>query len=152
VLAADSLRDRQTALSDADRRKVDGQAAGPDGLDAAGHPEVAYRSTGVTLDGGAGEGVASARGTLHGELSLRGRTRPVDVAFEAERGPGGWRVRGRARLKQSDFGIEPFSGFAGTIGVKDEVEIELAILLAARVGPGTVRSPQGAAARGAAPR
>ncbi len=122
VLDAGSLHDRESKLSEADRRKVDAQAAGPDVLDAAHAPEIVYRSEHVTVDAGGGAG-APVRGTIHGRLTLRGETRPVDVAFEATRAGAAWSVRGRARFTQSQFGLKPFSGFGGTVGVKDEVEL-----------------------------
>ena len=128
LLAAGSLRDRQEALSESDRAKVEAQAAGPEVLDAARHPEIAWRSERVTVDPAAGRDGA-VRGTAHGRLTMRGRTRPVDVAFEARREGEAWQVKGKARSKQSDFGISPFSGFLGTVGVEDEVEIEIALTL-----------------------
>lgn len=132
VLAAGSLRDRQGALSDADRAKVDSQAAGQDVLDAARHPEIAWRSVGVVLDPESKRD-GRVRGTVHGRLTMHGRTHPVDVAFEARRLGQAWDVRGTGRARQSDFGISPFSGFAGTVAVKDEIEIEIALML--RPGP-----------------
>ena len=132
VLDAGSLLDRQKKLSEADRRKVDQQAAGPEVLDAARAPEITYRSDRVVVAaGGAGEG-AQVRGTVQGQLTVRGRTRPVDAAFEATRAGEGWSVRGRARFKQSDFGIKPFSGYGGTVGVKDEVEVTFELELGPR--------------------
>jgi polyisoprenoid-binding protein YceI len=103
VLSARSLRDRQKKLSDADRTKVDAPAAGPEVLDA-----------------------------LRGTLTLRGRSGPAVVTFEAERAGAGWRARGSAKVKQSAFGIKPFSGFGGTVGVKDELEIEISLALVPR--------------------
>ncbi|HEU4383519.1 MAG TPA: YceI family protein [Anaeromyxobacteraceae bacterium] len=146
VFDAGSLRDRQPSLSDADRAEVDATAAGKDVLDAARHPEIAWRSERVTLDRpGGGDG--AARGTAHGQLTLRGRTRPVDVAFEARRERDAWQVKGKARAKQSDFGISPFSGFLGTVGVEDELEIEIALTLrpAARASasPSAAPGPEG---------
>ncbi len=129
VLSASSLHDRQPRLSESDRRKVDAQAAGPEVLDAANHPQIEFRSQHVALDSGPGDRREHVRGTLQGTLTLRGRAVPTDVVFEAERDSDAWRVRGRARVKQSKFGIEPFSGFGGTVGVKDELEIEIALLL-----------------------
>jgi len=132
VLSAGSLRDRQERLSEADRRKVDGQAAGPEVLDAQHHPEIEFRAERFEAErGGAPEHV---RGTLHGTLTLRGRGVPADVPVEADRDGNAWRVRGKARVKQSAFGIKPFSGFAGTVGVKDEVEIEIVLTLRPRGG------------------
>ncbi len=136
ILDAGSLRDRQGALSDADRAKVDATAAGPEVLDAAHHPEIAWRSEGVVLDPKTGKD-GRVRGTLHGRLTMHGRTRPVDIAFEAQRLGQGWDVRGTSRARQSDFGISPFSGFAGTVGVRDEVEIEIALMLRAGRHHGT---------------
>lgn len=129
VLAAGSLHDRQPRLSEGDRRKVDAQAAGPGVLDAEHHPEIVFRSTRVELEPAAADPPGRLRGKLHGTLTLRGRSAPATVAFEAERSPDAWRVHGTVRLKQTDLGIEPFNGFGGTVGVKDEVEIELALLL-----------------------
>ncbi len=131
VISAASLRDTQQRLSEADRKKVDAQAAGPEVLDAAHHPRIAFRSERVELTPATGAG-STARGTLHGTLTRRGRSVPTDVPFEAERARDGWHVRGTARVKQSDFGIKPFSGFAGTVGVKDELSIEIAITLRPR--------------------
>lgn len=135
MLAAGSLRDHQGALSDADRAEVDAKTAGPDVLDAAHHPKIAWRSVGVALDPGSGKD-GRVRGTVHGRLTMHGRTRPVDVAFEAKRVGQAWDVRGTSRARQSDFGISAFSGFAGAVGVKDEVEIEIALMLRPRAAEG----------------
>jgi polyisoprenoid-binding protein YceI len=127
TLAAGSLHDREAKLSESDRRKVDAQAAGPEVLDAARAPEITFRSERVSVDGGASGG--AVHGTIHGRLTLRGHTNPVDATFEATREGEGWTVRGRARFKQSEFGIRPFSGFGGTVGVKDEVEVTFELAL-----------------------
>jgi polyisoprenoid-binding protein YceI len=129
ALEAGSLHDREAKLSEADRRKVDVQAAGPEVLDAAHAPEITYRSERVGVDGaGTGDG-GPVRGTLHGKLTIRGRTKPVDAPFEAARQGDGRTVRGKARFRQSEFGIRPFSGFGGTVGVKDEVEVTFDLAL-----------------------
>lgn len=133
ILDAASLRDREEGLSEADRRKVDAQAAGPEVLDAAHHPRIEFRADRLELAPGGG-GAGRLRGVLHGTLALRGRSAPVDVAVEADRLLEGWRIRGRAKVRQSAFGIRPFSGFGGTVGVKDELEIELILALRGRAG------------------
>lgn len=132
VAQAGSLHDRQERLSEADRRKVDAQAAGPEVLDAEHHPRVEFRATRLELAPRDGDGPDHVRGVLHGTLALRGRSAPVDVRVEADRVREGWSVRGRAKVRQSAFGIRPFSGFGGTVGVKDELEIELNLALSAR--------------------
>jgi len=128
VLEAGSLRDREEGLSSEDRRKVEGQTAGPEVLDAARFPEITFRSEGATLAGGTPP-AGPLRATLHGQLTLHGQTRPVDASLEVERSADGWRVSGSARFKQSDFGIKPYSGAGGTVGVKDAVEVRFAIAL-----------------------
>lgn len=128
VLSSDSLHDTQEALSEGDRRKVDARAAGPDGLDAARFPTIAFRSERIEVSHPSPGGAAS-RGTIHGTLTLRGRSLPLDVPFEADRASAPWSVRGSIRVKQSALGIRPFSGFGGTVKVKDELEIEFAFSL-----------------------
>ncbi len=124
VLSSGSLHDTQESLSEDDRRKVDAQAAGPDVLDAAHHPRIEFRSERIELAPATGKD--AARGTIHGALTVRGRTVPLDVPFEAERARGAWTVRGIARFKQSAVGIKPFIGFGGTVKVKDELDVEFA--------------------------
>jgi polyisoprenoid-binding protein YceI len=136
VLRADSLRDREKGLSDDDRKKVEAQTAGPAILDAAHAPEITFRADGAVVEAvstGAAEG--AVRGTLKGKLTLRGKTRPLDAAFQAWRKADGWVARGSARFRQSEFGITPFSGVGGTVGVKDEVEVTFALALRPRKGP-----------------
>lgn len=128
VLEAGSLHDREQGLSSGDRKKVDAQAAGPDFLDAVHAPEITYRAERVSVDAARGD-ARVAHGTIHGTLTVRGHSRPVDASFEAEPSPDGWQVRGRARFRQSEFGIRPFSGFGGTVGVKDELEVRFALAL-----------------------
>jgi polyisoprenoid-binding protein YceI len=131
TIAADSLRDREEGLSGGDRKKVDAQAAGPGVLHAAEYPEIEYVAEGLALEPGSDRD-GPLRGTIHGTLALRGKTRPVDATFEATRESGSWRAKGRARFRQSDFGIEPFSGFGGTVKVKDEIEVRFDVKVPAR--------------------
>ena len=77
--------------------------------------EIAFRSTSVT--------VAPDRRTIgvEGELTLVGETRPV--AFELA--VDGGRLAGTAVVRQSDWGISPYSTLFGTLKVVDEVEVAL---------------------------
>jgi len=63
--------------------------------------------------------VAGGRVHVQGDLDLFGTRRPV--GFELELADG--RVRGSARIKQSDWGVKPYSALFGTLKVADEVEI-----------------------------
>ena len=76
--------------------------------------QVEFKSTAVTpMDDG-------ERLKVSGELSMNGNVHSLD--FELEFGPDG-AVSGRATVKQSDWGIEPYSGLFGTLKVRDEVEV-----------------------------
>jgi polyisoprenoid-binding protein YceI len=55
-----------------------------------------------------------------GELSMNGQSHPID--FDLQVSPDG-EISGRATVKQSDWGIKPYSGLFGTLKVKDEVEV-----------------------------
>jgi polyisoprenoid-binding protein YceI len=132
VVDAASLRDRQPDLSPGDRAKVDAQAAGEDVLDAARFPEIRFVAEAM---GDAAPRLAAgdpAGVELRGTLTLRGRSGPVIIPVQATRVGAAWRARGSVRFKQSEFGIEPYSGFLGTIAVHDEVEVEWDLLLEER--------------------
>ena len=74
---------------------------------------IAFRSTSVQVDG--------ARIAVEGELTLNGATRPV--AFELNVADG--RLGGGVVIKQSDWGMSPYSTLFGTLKVVDEVEVVL---------------------------
>lgn len=57
---------------------------------------------------------------IEGDLDLAGASRPV--AFHLDAGADG-RIAGRAVLRQTDWGIKPYSALFGTLKVTDEVEV-----------------------------
>jgi polyisoprenoid-binding protein YceI len=65
-----------------------------------------------------------ANGTLsvEGDLALAGTRRPV--AFDLTAGDDG-RLSASARIKQTDWGIKPYSALFGTLKVVDEVDVEI---------------------------
>jgi hypothetical protein len=78
--------------------------------------EIAFRSTavGVTPDGNTLD--------VQGELTLVGVTHPI--RFDVAVGPGG-ELTAKAVVKQSDWGMKPYSALFGALKVSDEVEIEV---------------------------
>jgi YceI-like domain len=60
-------------------------------------------------------------GTVTGELELAGERRPI--AFELSSADG--RITGTATLKQTDWGMKPYSALFGTLKVADEVVVEI---------------------------
>jgi polyisoprenoid-binding protein YceI len=99
-----------------ERAEVQKTILGPEVLDSESHQEIVFKSTGA-------ESVGQGRWTLHGNLTLRGQTRPVKVQVTVQDG----RYTGETTVKQTDFGITP----PGKTGVraKDEVKIEFDVRL-----------------------
>jgi polyisoprenoid-binding protein YceI len=57
---------------------------------------------------------------VEGDLDIVGATRPVEFHLDAA---ADGRLTGRTTLKQSDWGIKPYSTLFGTLKVTDEVEV-----------------------------
>ncbi len=58
---------------------------------------------------------------IRGDLTMVGRTRRVAMDLTLQRTPDALRVRGSFTVKQTDFGIRPYSAAMGTIKVKNEI-------------------------------
>jgi polyisoprenoid-binding protein YceI len=59
-----------------------------------------------------------------GDLTIHGVTRPISLDARVARGDGGVLVAtGETEIKQTDFGIEPFSVALGAIAVADELGV-----------------------------
>ena len=100
-----------------DRAEVQKTMLGPEVLDSEQHQEIIFKSTGA-------ESAGQGRWTLHGNLTLRGQTRPVTVQAALKDG----RYTGEATVKLTDFGIKP-PGKPG-VKAKNEVRIEFDVRLA----------------------
>ncbi|MFI9799642.1 YceI family protein [Streptomyces sp. NPDC052302] len=106
----------------------DGHLRSPDFLDVERHPEIVYRSTGVTAAGG------TDRWTVHGELEMRGVVRPVDLDL-AYLGTGadpwgGTRAafRATAELRRDDFAMnynQVVQAGIAAIGTTLKVELDI---------------------------
>ena len=103
-------------LSDKDRRDILAQARKILGNAA----KASFTSTRVNP---AVLGVP-ANGTIEGTLTLRGASRPLTLQVTS---PAPGEYRGTATLRQTDFGITPYSGFFGTLKLKNEVIIEFEV-------------------------
>jgi polyisoprenoid-binding protein YceI len=76
---------------------------------------IEFRSSAVRAGDGAG--------TLdvEGELELFGRDHPIRFSLQLD----GDRLTGSATLKQTDWGVKPYSALFGTLKVADEVRVEI---------------------------
>lgn len=76
---------------------------------------------------------------LEGDFTLRGVKRPLTVDAEATQTSAGIHLNGSFVIKQTDYGIRPFSKAFGAVGVSDELTIYGELLLSA---PRTVQRPR----------
>jgi len=76
---------------------------------------IAFRSTAV-------QAAPDGRLSVRGELELAGASHPI--AFELQLADDG-RLTGRASVKQSDWGMKPYSTLFGTLKVNDEVVVQI---------------------------
>ena len=83
---------------------------------------IEFRSSEVEL-------AADGSGTVRGELELAGERRPIGFDLAIRDG----RLTGTATVKQSDWGMKPYSALFGTLKVADEVEVAMVAAVPARV-------------------
>jgi polyisoprenoid-binding protein YceI len=76
---------------------------------------IEFRSTAVAVGD-------SGRVNVDGELELLGKRRPV--SFELSIGDDG-QLAGETVIKQTDFGMKPYSALFGTLKVADEIRITI---------------------------
>jgi polyisoprenoid-binding protein YceI len=79
-----------------------------------------FRSTSVEVSSDGG------RITVQGDLTLVGTTRPI--AVELTVGDAG-RLSGSVTIKQTDWGISPYSALFGALKVADDVEVAIDVVL-----------------------
>jgi polyisoprenoid-binding protein YceI len=93
-------------------------------LDVQRHPTITFQSRQVSV-----VKQSSDQMTLRiaGDLTLHGVTRPLDLPVTVELTADGLRANGKTSVQQSQFGIRPVTAGAGTVRVKDEVEVMFSV-------------------------
>jgi polyisoprenoid-binding protein YceI len=117
----------QAASIDTGNRMRDTHLRSADFLDVDHHPEITYRSDGLTAAG-------ADRWTVHGELSLHGVVRPVDLDLAyLGTGADAWggvraAFRATAELRRDDFALRYHQVIqAGIAAVGTTLKVELDI-------------------------
>ena len=103
--------------------RVEERMRGPEVLDVARFPQIAFASTSVKGQSANGSGF---RLVVVGALTLRGRSVPVEVPLEVARTAGSLEARGELVLNLRDLGIEPPS-VAGVVKVANSFRLEFEI-------------------------
>lgn len=112
------------ASIDTENTKRDNHLKSTDFFDAETHPKITFASTDVKAKGN--------EITVKGNLSIRGKTKPVTIPFKVAKGKNGAGVdtatyKGTLTIDRNDFGVGTDS-VAAKISLKDEVDIKLLIV------------------------
>jgi len=94
-------------------------------LEVARFPKIRFKSVSVA-------DVKPAGFVLNGDLTLHGVARRVAVPVAARVTPEEVRAGGEVTIRQTDFGIKPYSAGLGTVKVKNELKLTFAIVARAR--------------------
>lgn len=122
--AARAAEGLKSELGDGDRAKVREGMRGAKGLDIARFPKIAFASRVI-------EPVASTPGMwlITGTLSLHGVDKDLQFPARLTAAANGYWAEGELRLRQSEFGIKPFSVAAGMVRVRDDLLLRFRLRL-----------------------
>jgi polyisoprenoid-binding protein YceI len=96
-----------------------------DVLETEKYPEITFKTKTVTSSR-RGDGTFDAR--LTGELNLHGVKRQITVPARVSLDAGALHAIGVFEIRQTEFGITPFSFANGTVGIKDTVTLSFDIV------------------------
>lgn len=109
-------------VDQATRQKVNENMKGPEVLNVARFPEAKLENIKLTATGKTSQRKLPEY-TLEGEFTLQQTTRKITATCDLEVQNGWQHLRGTFRIRQTDYGIKPFSRVLGAVGVKDELLI-----------------------------
>jgi polyisoprenoid-binding protein YceI len=95
-------------------------------LESSKYQKITFKSVSVSDVKQTGSDAYSF--VVNGDLSLHGVTKRIAVPVAATVTPQQLRATGKYTLKQTDYGIKPYSAAGGTIKVKDEVVVNFNIV------------------------
>ncbi len=95
-------------------------------LESAKHPKITFKSVSVSDMKQSGNDTYSF--VVHGDLTLHGVTKRIAVPVAATITAQQLHATGKYALKQTDYGIKPYSAAGGTIKVKNEVVVNFNIV------------------------
>jgi len=121
---AKSMMVADQGISDKERAEIQGEMQTAV-LETARFPKISFRSVSVANVKPSGNNQSF---TLNGDLTLHGVTKRVAVPVVVNITPEQLRATGEVTIKQTDFGIKPYSAASGTIKVKDALKLSFAIV------------------------
>ncbi len=121
-IPTDAVQVIDPKTTDLKRRDLQDRLESSRMLDVNRYNEILFQSEKVERRG---------RNQFHvsGSLTMRNQTKPLELDVELERQGEIWRARGEVTFRQSDFGIQPFTGFRGGVKTKDDARVVFNIVL-----------------------
>jgi hypothetical protein len=129
------------------RKQTTANMLGPDVLDVARHPTATFDIESALRPQRPVKG-AKPTVDLVGTFTLHGVARKVVIPAEVGAAGRVLRLIGSFRIKQTDFGMKPYTKLGGVVGVADELRITGDVLVRAP-GPNAGSTPSGASGPGA---
>lgn len=104
-------------------RKVNTNMLGPDVLDAARYPTATFEISSARKHQSKQPPASGQEYLVEGQFTLHGVKRPLKFIAVAEPTEGWMHLRGSFAIRQTDFGIRPFTTALGAIGVANDLTI-----------------------------
>lgn len=114
VCARKDGADDPGGVSDGDKKTID-DVVKTEILEIARHPEITFASTKVIR--------TDAGYAIDGDLTIKGKTRPLTVAVKRD----GARFVGEVEFDQRLFDIKPYSAMLGTLRIQPVVKIHIEV-------------------------
>jgi len=133
-IPAAKLQEQKSKMSAEDVKTVK-KHMDEDVLEVSKFPSIIFRSSKVVVVKTV-KATASEPGNLQlkvtGELDLHGQKHEKTLDVMLVEKAGQLTVTGECKLRQTEYGITPFSAFLGAVGVKDVVDLKFRILTKSR--------------------
>ncbi len=104
-------------------RKVNSNMLGPDVLDVGRYPAAVFEIKSARKHQSQKPPANGQEYLCEGEFNLHGVKRPLKFIAVAETADGWIHLRGSFAIRQTDFGIRPYTAALGTVGITNELTI-----------------------------
>lgn len=108
-------------ISVGDKKKIQATMESERVLGVKEYPTITFKSTTVELE-------RDHQLAIHGNLTIRDKTRPVTLHANLEQTGPQLKASGQCQFKQTDFGIRPVTAGLGTVRVQDQITITFQVV------------------------
>ena len=120
---AKSLKVLDPKVKKSDRAKIKKSMDSDEVLNIKKYPNITFQSSKVE--------VKKASGLLlkvTGKLTLHGKTKTISFPVKVTKKGGKLTASGKFKLRQTEFGMTPYSAYLGAVKVKDVIDVQFNII------------------------